>query len=421
MRFRAVIPAVSCLAAFLLGYLSVPVDKTPAAKEQDNNIAVVCTTTPAEIKARLALHARSAEPEPEPSEAEEVTPPAPTPAASAPAPAPAPKPQPAPQPAPQYIPDVKPASGITNGIYDNPYLRALAFTGYNVQGSINDGTLFLKGGSAARKYNSRIHYGAGCTGLETVAASGVPSGRAPDIARFQRGGLVCASYVAYVYFNYLPNIEGIDVSGLSVPPLPKSVVYWYSEAAKWIAAGKARSIPFAQNSSGKNFHAGEEIPVGSMIFFREKYGTRNAHISLYAGYANGKHWITHVGNSRGPETIAIDVMATGSMPELVSAVIVPYFAEPKAPELEPAPSEPSEPSEPAEPSEPSTPSQPTDPSQPTEPSEPGDTSSGQGSGSSPEQGNSSEPGGSSQSGSSSSEPGSPSSKRGNSSEAASSS
>ena len=43
------------------------------------------------------------------------------------------------------------------------------------------------------------------------------TGLAPDIAGFESNGLCCASFVSYVYYNYLPNIAGIDTSSATRP------------------------------------------------------------------------------------------------------------------------------------------------------------------------------------------------------------
>ena len=92
-----------------------------------------------------------------------------------------------------------PASGIPADMLDNTFLDALAYTGYNVQAQKDDGTIFIKTGSAVpATIRSGIGYGTGPSGVETDTSG------APDIARFRANGLCCASYVSYVYYNYLP-------------------------------------------------------------------------------------------------------------------------------------------------------------------------------------------------------------------------
>lgn len=105
-----------------------------------------------------------------------------------------------------------PASDIPANMLDNVYLDALEYTGYKVQAQKDDGTVFKKYSGGATAYLSKISYGLNKYGTETVAKSGTATGLAPDIAGFESSGLCCASYVSYVYYNYLPNIAGIDTS-----------------------------------------------------------------------------------------------------------------------------------------------------------------------------------------------------------------
>ncbi len=222
-----------------------------------------------------------------------------------------------------------PASDIPTEMLNNNYLDALAYTGYNVQAQKNDGTIFIRGGSyfAGSSILSNITYGYGCYGTETVSKADTATGLAPDISAFERGGLCCASYTTYVYFNYLPNIAGVDTSKLTRPEGLMSAGSWYQAAKSWVSAGTARKISFTQ--SGDNFTPSEEIPIGSLIVFHAIGDSSEniAHVALYAGYYGGHHWLTHVGNERGPEFSTIDGMTKGGYPEAVTAVFTPYFVE----------------------------------------------------------------------------------------------
>ena len=109
-----------------------------------------------------------------------------------------------------------PASDIPANMLDNVYLDALEYTGYKVQAQKNDGTIFKKYSGGATAYLSKISYGLNKYGTETVTKSGTATGLAPDIAGFESSGLCCASYVSYVYYNYLPNIAGIDTSSAAI-------------------------------------------------------------------------------------------------------------------------------------------------------------------------------------------------------------
>lgn len=221
-----------------------------------------------------------------------------------------------------------PASDIPDEMLDNVYLDALAYTGYDVQELKDNGQIFKKYGSmVADSILSDISYDTGFAneGTETVSDSSTVSGKAPNLARFEKYGLCCASYCSYVYFNYLPNIAGINTSDYIRPTNLKSSGAWSTAAQKWVDSGLAREIEFTQSSDGKTFTADEEIPIGSLIVFNAS--GKVSHVGLYAGKYNGKNFITHVGNSRGPEIITLEGLSKNGSAELVSSVIVPEIIE----------------------------------------------------------------------------------------------
>ena len=75
-----------------------------------------------------------------------------------------------------------PASDIPKEMLNNVYIDALAYTGYDVQGQKNDGTIFIKYAYLAdSSVFSNITYNTVKSGLETVAKSGTVTGRAPAI------------------------------------------------------------------------------------------------------------------------------------------------------------------------------------------------------------------------------------------------
>ena len=220
-----------------------------------------------------------------------------------------------------------PASDIPDEMLDNVYLDALAYTGYQVQAQKNDGTIYKTYGSRASAYGSNISYGLTKYGTETVTKSGTATGLAPDIAGFESSGLCCASYVSYVYYNYLPNIAGINTSDVAKPSNPRSASSYNTAANAWANAGTARRISFTQSSNGDNFNPSEEIPIGSLIVFKHIPTGGIAHVAIYAGYYNGIHFVTHVGNDRGPEFSTIVGMSKGDYPEAVVQVVAPQFVE----------------------------------------------------------------------------------------------
>ena len=219
-----------------------------------------------------------------------------------------------------------PAADIPSKMLDNIYLEALTYTGYKTDAQKADGSIFKTySGNAPASVRSGIGYGSGPSGLETVAADN-KTGKAPDIARFKANGLCCASYVSYVYYNYLPNIARMDVSKIPQPANPRSPISYNSAVENWVRSGGARRISFTQGTN--NFTPSEEIPIGSLIIFKHKTTGEIAHLALYAGYYAGKHFVTHVGNERGPEISTVEGMSKGSYPEMVTQVVVPKIGEP---------------------------------------------------------------------------------------------
>ena len=207
-------------------------------------------------------------------------------------------------------------------IDNNIFLDAMVYTGYNIKKHRADGLMWkyvLASQKRGKGWLSKIGYGGGCTGYETKNGK-------PDIARFERGGLVCASYVAYVYFNYLPNVAGIDTSSLTKANKSYSANDWYIACKDWVKKGYSTTISFnakLTSSNFINFTPKSQIPLGSLIFFCDSRNKRDysSHVALYAGYKNGYHWVTHVGNENGPEFCAVERMHFGPDPQWPIAVI----------------------------------------------------------------------------------------------------
>lgn len=215
-----------------------------------------------------------------------------------------------------------PASDIPKDMLNNPYLDALAFTGYKVQAQKDDGTIFkVYSNAAPASVRSGIGYGTGPSGLETTSAG------LPDIEKFKSQGLCCASYVSYVLYNYLPNVAHISTSSLPQPSNPRSAVSYNDTANIWVQNGNARRISFTQN--GSSFTPSESIPIGSVIIFKNTSSGAIAHVALYAGFYGGQHFVTHVGSDNGPEFCTIVGMTKGSSPETVVQIVAPQLAEPQ--------------------------------------------------------------------------------------------
>ena len=249
-----------------------------------------------------------------------------------PTPAPAPAPEPEPEPDPPQLENptdviarsinVVPGGKSNTDPDDNDFLDALIYTGYNINKHRSDGLMWvyiLAKEKRAKGWLSNITYNFGSSGYE-INAQGKP-----DIARFERGGFVCASYVTYVYFNYLPNVVGIDVSALKKPADPRKAQQWYLAGQDWIKNGYSKSIGWSATLSGNitNFKPDEPIPIGSLMLTQD-FNNRNGyatHVSIYAGYKNGYHWVTHVGNENGPEFCAMERMSCGPDPQWPLAII----------------------------------------------------------------------------------------------------
>lgn len=219
-----------------------------------------------------------------------------------------------------------PASDIPANMLDNVFLDALTYTGYKTETQKADGSIFKTYGTKTpSSVLSGIGYGTGASGLETASAN-TKTGLAPNLESFKSGGLCCASYVSYVYYNYLPNIANRDVTAFPCPSNPRSPVAYNTAANSWVESGVARRISFTQ--SGSTFTPAEEIPLGSLIVFKSISSGAVAHVAIYAGTYNGKHFVTHVGDDNGPEISTIEGMSKGSSPEAVVQVVVPKIGEP---------------------------------------------------------------------------------------------
>lgn len=224
---------------------------------------------------------------------------------------------------------------IPDEMWDNTILRALEYTGYDVQRQKDKGQLYVYEYIASRlKTNdpqvlSNIGYwdsGSCPNGDETVADSTTVTGKAPKISYFESNGLVCASFVTYYLCNYLPNIEGVDTSVV------------YNKAKEMGASGNSyylttvglwkRTLDALSTTAGAGVTkytsestAYDNLVPGDVVVFGKSDGTLT-HVAIYAGeynlyssggYNNGvKHFMIHVGNSRGPEISVIEWMSTST-------------------------------------------------------------------------------------------------------------
>lgn len=207
-------------------------------------------------------------------------------------------------------------------IEDNIFWDSLIYTGYNIKKHYADDMMWeyiLAEYKRDYGWLSDIGYAGGSLGYETTEDG------LPDIEFFEEHGLVCASYVAYVYYNYLPNVAGIDTSVLAKPTLSYSANDIYLAAQQWVEDGYSRYIEFEATNAGGfiKYEPVEDIPIGSILCFCDNENRSDfcRHVCIYAGYKNGYHWVYHVGNDNGPEFCAVERMTFGPGPQWPIAII----------------------------------------------------------------------------------------------------
>ena len=226
-------------------------------------------------------------------------------------------------------------SAIPENMYDNAILRALEYTGYDVQWLKDNGYLYVAQYVSSNILNTAPDvlsdigyddYSPFLNGDETVADSSTKTGTAPNIAAFESNGLVCASFVTYYISNYLPNIEGIDTSHIHEAIKATTMNNGsYSTASVWSWSTGLNNLAATAGSGVTKYTdattAYANLVPGDIIIFSKSDGSL-AHAAIYAGtydFYNTSgtnrgeyHFIIHVGNSRGPEISTVEYMAQGS-------------------------------------------------------------------------------------------------------------
>ena len=222
-------------------------------------------------------------------------------------------------------------SAIPDNMYDNSILRALAYTGYDVQWLKDNGFLYVAEyvSSNINSYRPEVlsnigydDYAPFLNGDETVADSSTVTGRAPNIASFESSGLVCASFVSYYINNYLPNIEGYDTSHIhEAIKATTATSTGYSTASVWSWETGLTNLANTPGSGVTKYTNETEgyanlVPGDIIVFSRDG---ELVHVAIYAGTYSmwnirgtnrgEKHFIIHVGNSRGPEISTTEYLA----------------------------------------------------------------------------------------------------------------
>lgn len=203
-------------------------------------------------------------------------------------------------------------------MFDNKALDALSYMGFNVKGLKDSGLLekiytqeIYPDNWQVKPYRTDVpydNYYPYLTGKETVKKTGTATGKAPDITKFENNGLVCASFVAYYWLNYLPNIKGID-TGFVQSAITKysgggtaAVSNWRNALNGLVKEGKAQLV----GTSKANTDFSKLVPGDVMTFSAP--GIPQAHVALYAGYYGGRQYIIHLGGSRGPEISSVEFL-----------------------------------------------------------------------------------------------------------------
>lgn len=229
---------------------------------------------------------------------------------------------------------------------DSMFLRALAFTGYDVQFLMDQKLLFhpdYVGGNLEKNQSllredpilSGIEYNDGgkwggltkpATTEKELAAT--VTGKVPDIPTHLENGMSCTSFIDYFFLAYLPNCEGIDVSAIqkmqttagnriangtnTYPDLwtemcegkngliAQGIVKHYEIE---LSASKVQTAEY--NAIWKQIHPGTIIRFGNA-------SSPYVHYAIYVGTYNNLHYIIHVGNDRGPEIIIAETIGSES-------------------------------------------------------------------------------------------------------------
>ncbi len=188
--------------------------------------------------------------------------------------------------------------------------ESLTYAGYKTSKHKAMGTYMrdvASGPRTPRSVRSGIRYGGGPSGQETVKNKKTVTGRAPNISYFKRSGLCCASFVAYYYLNYLPNIAGVNTT--NIKNAIKKSGYASRTCEAWAYAGKymvkkgqATVVDKVPNGSTLRAAHLNKLEIGDLICFRiPSTGRPCGHVAVYAGKNHeGDHLVAHVGSDEGP-------------------------------------------------------------------------------------------------------------------------
>ncbi len=204
-----------------------------------------------------------------------------------------------------------PAADLPANMLDSSILRALEYTGYDVQAQKNDGTLYQSGSygkNVPEHILSGIGYGTSLTGRETIVDRSTYTGIAPDLAKFRQYGLCCAGFVTYYISNYLPNIEGANTQFITdainaTAMNTQAVITWERALNNLAASGQIEKIGTSPTNVDRT-----KLAPGDLVIFGDETES-HVHIGVYSGTYNGRDFMIHVGDDDGPEIMPIDWMS----------------------------------------------------------------------------------------------------------------
>lgn len=206
---------------------------------------------------------------------------------------------------------------LPSELTDNSVLRAMSWLGYDVNGQIANGDLYSVYGAfeLSEKYRSKIFYDEkgvyGLEGNDTVSDPTSPTGKSPALDKFKKRGLICASFTTYYYLNYLPNVEGIDMSWMQQAfDRYISGGYHYRAVLTWDLAfkdlanqGKVTKI----GTSAENVDR-TKLATGDLVLFSST-DYRYSHVAIYLGSVRGEDYVVHCAYKRGVEINTLSAIA----------------------------------------------------------------------------------------------------------------
>lgn len=226
---------------------------------------------------------------------------------------------------------------IPDYMLDSKILRALEFTGYDLQYlkdqkllyhpdyigyalEQNQSTLREKPVLSGIKYSNRGM--AGCLSKKATTQkelTATVTGRVPNIPAHLEYGMSCTSFVEYFLLAYLPHCEGVNVSAIESMHAKAASryangTYTYPDLWTEIFEGKDGlisqglvthyeiNVKVSQKHTAEYNEIWRKIQPGTIIRFGNNVFPY-IHYAIYVGSYNNLHYVAHVGNDRGPEIV----------------------------------------------------------------------------------------------------------------------